>query len=242
MHHRGQHPGDEERFAPGVTARLRQAVFELSWLWSRGYADESTLKLVGDRHALDARQRLAVRRCACTDEALAARSARRAPRAAVRGAPLLIDAFNLVLSIEAALGGAVLLLGRDGCIRDMAGVHGSYRKVAETRPALEVLARTLASLGAGPCRWFLDKPVSNSGRLRALILATARLHGFDWEAELVPDPDAELQRDAAAALVVSSDHVILDHCGGWFPLATEAVAQLPAAPVRLLDLRPPVEA
>lgn len=238
QHHRGAHPGDGERFAPAAWPRLRRAVAELSWLWSRGYAEEASLKLVGDRHALDARQRIAVRRCSCADAALAARSARRAAADDVRGAPLAIDGFNLVMTVEAALGGGVLLGGRDGCLRDMASVHGSYRKVAETRPALEAIALTLARLGAGPCRWYLDRPVSNSGRLRAQILDVAQLHGFDWQADLVFDPDAVLAQAVAPEVVVTSDSVVLDRCGAWFPLAGTVVARLPRRPA-VADLRAP---
>jgi hypothetical protein len=36
----------------------------------------SALKIVGDRHALNQRQRTAIMRCACSDEARAARLAR----------------------------------------------------------------------------------------------------------------------------------------------------------------------
>ena len=40
------------------------------------------------------------------------------------------------------MGGGIVLLARDGCYRDMASMHGTYRKVAETVPALEAIGRT----------------------------------------------------------------------------------------------------
>ncbi|HYP53983.1 MAG TPA: DUF434 domain-containing protein, partial [Pyrinomonadaceae bacterium] len=66
--HRGAHPEDERLFAPSQVAALREAVGELSWLFGRGYAPRSAVKLVGDRHSLTGRQRLAVARAACSDE------------------------------------------------------------------------------------------------------------------------------------------------------------------------------
>ena len=74
--HRGAHPEDDGLFAPAVLPALREAVLELSWLLSRGYSEASALKLVGDRLALRARQRMAVLRCACTDAQRALRVAR----------------------------------------------------------------------------------------------------------------------------------------------------------------------
>ena len=92
----------------------------------------------------------------------------------------------------AALGGGVLLLGRDGCCRDMASMHGSYRKVAETLPALELLGRTLAACDLRECRWLFDRPVSNSGRLKGIVEELAVARDWPWRVELVPDPDAIL--------------------------------------------------
>ena len=84
---------------------------------------------------------------------------------AIVGRTVVIDGFNILTTIEAALGGAVVLKCRDTTCRDIAGIHGSYRKVAETLPALERLASVLEARGR-PCRWLFDRPVSNSGRIR----------------------------------------------------------------------------
>ena len=43
------------------------------------------------------------------------------------GSDLLIDGFNVLTTIEAALGGAVVLACRDETYRDIAGLHGTYR-------------------------------------------------------------------------------------------------------------------
>jgi hypothetical protein len=121
-----------------------------------------------------------------------------------------------------------VLVGRDGCLRDVAGVHGSYRKVEETAPALLLVGEVLAGLGAGPCRWLLDRPVSNSGRLRAAMLEAAAGRGWDWRVDLVDNPDPVLT--ASADVVATADSVILDRCGRWFNLARFAAeARAPGA-------------
>ena len=60
--HRGPHPDDLRLFGADALPALRTAAVELAWLLMRGYAHESSLKLVGDRHGLESRQRLAVSR------------------------------------------------------------------------------------------------------------------------------------------------------------------------------------
>jgi hypothetical protein len=222
--HRGPGPQDPEWFGPAARPTLAAAAADLSWLLSRGYAAPSSLKLVGDRYQLVERQRIAVQRSACSDEALASRAARRVDHRALAGRALRIDGFNLVLTLESALGGGVLLGGRDGCFRDLASVHGTCRRVAETRPALELASRLLAEFGAGACTWLLDAPVSNSGRLAEMIRAT----DANWSAEVVPNPDAVLSRPGE--LVVSADSLVLDRCGEWANLARAIVeAGVPGA-------------
>ncbi len=232
--HRGAHPEDRRLFAPSARAALREAVVDLSWLLTRGYAADSALKLVGDRYQLTARQRTAVMRCACSDQAMHRRLSRRVDAAALRNRSLLIDGFNLLTTVETALAGSVLLRGRDGCLRDMASMHGSYRRVEETRPAIDRIGAVLARLGPAPCKWQLDRPVSNSGRLKTLLAEAAEAHGWAWEIELVADPDPILA--ATDAVVSTTDSGVLDRVERWFPLASTVVERGLDAPPDVVEL------
>ncbi|MBM4094429.1 MAG: DUF434 domain-containing protein [Planctomycetes bacterium] len=222
--HRGPHPEDTRLFDRSVWPCLQQAVAHLSWLLTRGYAIDSSLKLVGDRLQLDARQRLAVRRSACSDQSLAHRARTHVPWGDVAGQVLDIDGFNVLTTVEAAMGGGILLQGRDDCVRDMASMHGSYRKVAETLPAIEAIGQLLASLAPARCVWWLDRPVSNSGRVSTLLLQLAAENGWPWQAELVFDPDATLR--GTSGIVVSADSLVLDGCAAWLNLAKALVGSM----------------
>lgn len=223
--HRGPHPEDAAAFARATWPALRQAVEHFSWLLTRGYAVTSALKLVGDRFRLTERQRMAVWRSSCSDAARDERIARRVPVTELADARLAIDGFNLLTTIEAALAGGVLLLGRDGCCRDLASVHGTYRKVDETRPALVRIGQWLEQRGVAHCRWLLDQPVSNSGRLAALIRTVALESHWDWEVAVVPSPDRELR--VGGDIVATSDSAILDHAARSANVAAEIVRTLP---------------
>ncbi len=221
--HRGPHPEDVERFAPGCWPALRAATADLSWLLSRGYAEHSALKLVGDRLQLTERQRIAVMRSACSDSALQHRRRTQVPAERLIGRRLDIDGFNVLTTIEAALSHGVLLGGRDGCVRDMASMHGSYRNVDETEPALVLIGQVLHEFRLAECCWYLDRPVSNSGRLRARMEQLAAGRGWLWQVELADDVDSVLV--ASPHTVATADSVILDRCAGWFNLAAEILAR-----------------
>jgi hypothetical protein len=219
---------DQLLFGPERLPALRRAVADLSWLLTRGYGETAARKLVGDRHGLDRRQRRAVSCSACADGTLQARLGRRVPADRLQGRPLAVDGFNVLILLETALSGGVLLRGRDGCLRDLAGVHGAYRRGARTAGASALLGRELAACGAGPVSWYLDRPVSSSGRLADELRALAREQGWAWRVELCADPDRELM--AGAAVVLGSDARVLDGCAAWSDLVAGLVrAQIPGA-------------
>ncbi len=213
--HRGAHPEDARLFEGAQLPSLRRATGELSWLLSRGYRLASSLKLVGDRHALRERQRLAVSRAACSDESLAKGARRVASGLRACAAPsLIVDGFNVVITAEAALGGGVLVRCRDGCVRDMSSVHGSYRAVDETERALLLVGEALERLGPRSVEWLLDRPVSNSGRLAARIEQLAAARGWPWTVALEFNPDRSIV--ASPRIAVTSDSNVLDGARAWF--------------------------
>jgi hypothetical protein len=215
--HRGAHPEDARLFAAEWVAALRVAASELSWLLGRGYQPRSALKLVGDRHRLSERQRLAVGRAACSDESRERRRASLVDERAVEGAELIVDGFNLVITLEAALGGGVLILCRDGCVRDLSSVHGSYRAVEETERAVLLAGEALEVLRPASVLWLFDKPVSNSGRLAERVRRAARERGWPWAAEVEFNPDRVIINSDRVA--VTSDSNVLDRAARWLNLS-----------------------
>lgn len=252
--HRGPHPEDGRLFGREARPLLSEAAADFCWLLDRGYAHDSSLKLVGDRHNLVARQRTAVSRCCCRRSEADRRRQHEVGRSELRGAAVWLDGYNVLTTIEAALAGGVILAARDGAYRDMASMHGSYRKVAETRPALELLGRTLAAAEAAECLWLLDRPVSNSGRLKGIMDELAAGHAWPWRVELVPNPDVLLANPADWAtsntmgelsqttprpvIVATADSAVLDRCPAWYNLAREAICEcIPLA--RVVELPVP---
>ncbi len=228
--HRGRHPDDAKLFNELTLPSLRAALDDLSLLATRGYAETSALKLVGDRHALTERQRMAVRRSACSDQALLGRRGRMVPGDALAGEPIAIDGYNLLITIESALSGGIILAGRDGCLRDLASLHGTYRTVEETLPAARLIGEHLHALHPASIDWYVDAPVSNSGRLRALLLEESAREGWGWSITLDNNPDKVLA--ASSAIVVSSDSWVIDHAGRWTNLADALLRErLPGAAI-----------
>ena len=209
---RGPHHEDATDLGPEAWPALRAASSDLAWLLGRGYAEKAAIALVGDRFQLTRRQRDAVIRSTCTDEERAGRVERRVEDFA--GEHVQIDGFNVLIPVERALGGGPLLRGREGAFRDLGGIHGTWRSVVHTRGALERVGRGLE--GAAQVTWWLDRPVSNSGRLAAMVREVSDLHGWGWAVRLEDRVDPGLA--VAEGVIATSDAWILEQGVRWVDL------------------------
>jgi len=221
--HRGAHPHDVKAFAEEQLPQLIRAVEELSWLLSRGYAMGASNELVGDRYQLTSRQRLAIARVACADEERDKREAKRVALTTLNGKSVVIDGFNLLITIETALGGGAIFRGLDGCCRDLSAVYGSYKIVEETRRAIEAIGMTLERAAVKKALWYFDRPVSNSGRIAKMVRDIAEERGWPFEAELTDRTDALLSR--SGDIVISCDSAILERTEQWCNLACSTIEQ-----------------
>lgn len=65
------------------------------------------------------------------------------------GREVLIDGLNTIITLETALSDSVVLCGDDGVLRDVAGLHGTYRIIDKTPQAIDMI---LASLTEWECQ------------------------------------------------------------------------------------------
>ncbi len=221
--HRGPHPKDESIFAANHLPKLTTALNDYCWLLSNGYTPNASMKLVGDRFQLVDRQRLLLTRCACSDTQRQNRQLKELAPGKLSGQTIHIDGFNLLITLESALSNGFVFSGADGCYRDMASIHGTYRRVNETRSAIELVGHYLESLNVQKTCWLLDQPVSNSARLMCLIDEVAAEEGWNWQSELSKSPDFDLKQ--MNEITVTADGMILDAVDRWFNLAKHIIDQ-----------------
>ena len=215
--HRGKHSKDKKLFSVDNHDKLKSAVEDLAMLLAKGYNDKSSLKLVGDRYKLVKRQRRTVLMICGDPKLIREYKQKEVATKAASGNRILIDGFNLLIFAEALLSNAFIFKSLDGIHRDIASVHGSYKRVQETIPALEFIGEEINKLHITEAQWYLDAPVSNSRRLKHVMNELADEKGYPWQIDVVKNPDQELikYRDE---IVVSSDRLVLEHAPQWINL------------------------
>lgn len=230
MKHRGRHSNDDQNFASKWQPIFAAATTDLAYLWGRGYGEKSALALVGNRYQLNKRQQRALSRMTCADHLQASRQAKRLSPTQLKGQAINVDGYNVLIGLEAALSGAYIFVGKDGCHRDIASVHGTYKRVEETEPALKLLHETFTAWELEAVHWYFDAPVSNSGQLKTRLYELAALWKAPWSIDLVYNPDRELVQKGGIGATV--DGWIIDRLDAYVDVVGAVIqSSIPSAQV-----------
>ena len=159
-------------------------------------------------------------RSLATDAQLKERDQKKLEMTDLAGKDLWIDGFNTIITLEVLLCDSILLKCMDGTVRDLAALRGTYRIIKETHGAVRLLFDALEETSVRSAAILLDAPVSNSGRLKALIAEMGEDYPFSMDIQVMKDVDRELYKREN---VITSDSIILDHCVSWANVAAECV-------------------
>lgn len=211
---RGYVPEDERDFCTAEIQKLYAAGRDLYYLINQGYPIKGASVFVGNHYLLSERQRLALVRAVSPKESVECRKSKEI-KACLEGGVLHIDGFNTIITLEVAFSGSPLLKCMDGTIRDLAGLRGTYRLIDKTELAISRIGKALEAEKVKKAVFYLDAPVSNSGRLKEKLMQLLGGCSFEVQAELINGVDTELE---SLENVVTSDAIILDKCKSWFNL------------------------
>ena len=210
---RGYVPDDDKNFSPEAIEKMRIASRHIRYLINEGYDLKQASTFVGNHFVFSERQRLAMVRSIATEVQLGNRRSKEKNN--VSGSEVWIDGFNTIITLEVMLSDSILLDCMDGTIRDLGALRGNYRIIPETREASKVLLDALKDMDVALVHILLDKPVSNSGRLKTLVAEEGENTSFGLDIQVISEVDKTLWDKEN---VITSDSIILDHCKSWINL------------------------
>ena len=188
--------------------KLRDAICDLRYLLERGYKRKVAVDYVANRYRLPSQDRnLLLRAVYPRNEAAEHREKLVKPRD-VEGEEVLIDGYNVLITVEALLQGKPLVMCDDGCIRDTSAVYGKYKIDDATFNALAEVLGLLKEYSLSPI-FIFDSKVSRSGELCGLIREKLREHGLTGDARTSPQTDKTLKKDGAKKVISTSDTAVI---------------------------------
>ncbi|MBR1853081.1 MAG: DUF434 domain-containing protein [Lachnospiraceae bacterium] len=216
---RGFAPDDPKEFGEQAMQILHKAAANLQYLLDQGYPIKSASTFVGNHYLLSERQRLALARSVSSTESIMRRKEKQIVQIP-RDSTVHIDGFNTIITLEVALSESLLLKCMDGTVRDLAALRGTYRLIDKTETAIDLIGKALTEAQIGKAVFYLDAPVSNSGRLKQKIRERLEACPFTVEVEVIPNVDSVLEK---LDQVITGDAIILDHCISWINLNAQII-------------------
>lgn len=216
---RGFVPNDIKDFSPKSIETLKVASSDILAIIDRGYPIKSVSTFVGNHYQLSERQRLALVRAISPTVDVKSRLDKLISTTC-DGSTVYLDGLNVVITLETMLSKTTLIRCMDGTIRDLCGLRGTYRLIQNTDMAIKLIGDELSHLKISKAVFYLDSPVSNTGRLSQRIYEVLKDYPFNVEVELVPNADVILEKQS---YVITSDAIILNHCKSWINLVSEIV-------------------
>ncbi|WEU40820.1 MAG: DUF434 domain-containing protein [Candidatus Odinarchaeum yellowstonii] len=185
---------------------LCEAAEDLRFLLSRGYNRETVLKTIGDRYQLDKVERHIIYRAVYPDSIVEQVVKKTVTISQLPDKELAIDGFNQLITLESILKGEIIILCDDGFIRDVSAVFEKFKATETTFKALNLIFKALSANPPKKTYFYLDSPISKSGKLAALITDYFEKYGVTGEAAAIKNVDEEL---VSKDVVASSDHIII---------------------------------
>lgn len=219
---RGYSPNDQKEFGSKSIDKLLKAGRDLQYLLNQGYNIKGASTFVGNHYLLSERQRLALVRAVSSEESVKMRKNKEI-QSILPGSVVNIDGFNTIITLEVALSDSVLLRCMDGTIRDLAALRGTYRLIDKTETAIMLIGRIFEKNKVSKAIFYLDAPVSNSGRLKQKIIELLSPFTFEVQAEVINNVDAVLE---TLDNVITSDAIILDKCVSWINLNAKILGEM----------------
>lgn len=218
---RGFVPTDEVEFNEKNIKILKTAQKDICTLINRGYYIDKTTEFVGNHFMLSARQRLALKRAIAPNNDIINRQNRLITKLSPKST-VNIDGLNLIITLEVALSNSTIIKCMDNTIRDLAGLRGTYKIVDKTLIALELIANKFNDMNIDKAIFYLDSPVSNTGRLKTYIMDLSKNWNFEVEVNLVYNADVVLEK---LDNVITTDGIILNKCKSWLNIACEIASK-----------------
>jgi hypothetical protein len=217
---RGYVPDDEREFSGKWLATLQKAQVEIQWLLDRGYQIKKATEFVGNHYLLSSRQRLALFRATAPTAVVRTRADKVVSDC--RGKIVSIDGLNLIITLEVALSESTLIKCMDGTIRDLAGLRGTYRLIDKTDKAICLIGQKLEAMNIAGAVFYLDAPVSNTGKLKTRIMELLNDKNYTVSVELAGNADIFLKDKP---YVVTTDAIILNDCVSWINMAENIITE-----------------
>lgn len=187
-----------------------EAAKDYKYLLNRGFPQKASLDFVSARYRLSQSEKTLLMRCVHREADL--EIVRRKLVKEVGGLDLVIDGYNVFLTVASAIEGIPLFICDDGFVRDIRSTYIKDFNSPAIKEAIEKVIKAVEILGVRSVLVVLDKNISWSARHAELLAQT-------YGVPTLTATKADIAVIGSGRVVCSSDFVILLYSEKIYDLA-----------------------
>lgn len=195
-----------------ISSVVLEAAKDMKYLLDRGYPKKYALNFVSNHYLLSKDVRNLLSRTVHSRNTSLKRCKKLISPYDITSKAVVIDGFNVLITIEAMLRGHSLFIGTDSIVRDLEQSHGKYKKSQFTEMALFLIFLILNELHPKESITFFDSQVSYSKKI--LSHATCISTKFNVRSKLYLEKtvDSIIKKAYSTEeyVILTSDSIIID--------------------------------
>lgn len=202
-----------------------------------GYPKFSTIRFVADHFQLSTEERQILTRVIMPPNKIISRINKKVACNGIKDRNLLLDGYNVLLSVDSLLKEEPMWFCDDGYIRDSRYYFSKAKQAEDIEEAVDVVLRFLLEAGPKSVIFLLDAQISRSGELAGFIRHKMREYEISGETKTSKLADFELKSEGANleknVILATSDGIIIDSVQEVLDIPACLMEKMGIEPVRL---------
>ncbi len=207
-------PAMQEQSTVFLIEKLIKPANDVRSILRWGYPKFATIRFVADHSRLSTEERHILIRVIMPPERIVSRAKKKIGCKETGNRDLLLDGYNVLLTVDSLLKKEPMWFCDDSYIRDTRFYFSKAKQAQDIGDALETTLDFLAETGPKTVNFLLDAQISRSGELAGLIRRRMQEKGIPGDARTSKHVDFDLKKEGGKpendVVVASSDGIIID--------------------------------
>ena len=211
---RDMHQNPIDFSGPYMREKLLKPARDIRSLLRWGYPKFATISFVATHSRLSVEERHILTRVIMPTDRIVSRINKKMTCTGIKDRDLLLDGYNVLLSVDSLLKKELMWFCDDGYIRDTRFYFSKAKQAEGIEESLDLVLIFLSEAHPKSAIFLLDAQISRSGELAGLIRRKMNEYGISGEARTSKTVDFELKAEGGnhekSLIVATSDGIVID--------------------------------
>lgn len=222
---------------PDLKEKLLKPAQDIRSILRWGYPKFATIRFVAEHSQLSVEERHILTRVIMPPGKVVSRIRKKVACNNLRNRDLLLDGYNVLLSVDSLLKSEPMWLCDDGHIRDTRYYFSKTSHAEDIEEALDSVLEFLSEACPKSVTILLDSQISRSGELAGFIRRKLEEYGISGEARTSKTADFDLKTEGGSSaknlIVATSDGIVIDSVLQVLDIPACLMEKMGIEPIRL---------